>query len=71
MSKSANVADDSQAAVLLTFDDLSDFEARSASRSDLEKEVIMCFDFRRARSHPLDPTIIAALPGRGGMYTPE
>jgi hypothetical protein len=30
----------------------------------------MCFDFRRARSHPLGPTItISRLPGRFAMYT--
>ena len=31
----------------------------------------MCFDFRRARSHPLGPTITSRLPGRFAMYTPE
>jgi hypothetical protein len=31
----------------------------------------MCFDFRRARSHPLGPTITCRLPGRLAMYTPE
>ena len=45
--------------------------ARNASRLDLEKEVIMCFDFRRARSHPLGPTITSRLPGRFAMYTAE
>lgn len=29
----------------------------------------MCFDFRRARSHPLGPTITSRLPGRIEMYT--
>jgi hypothetical protein len=29
----------------------------------------MCFDFRRARSHPLGPTITSRLPGRFAMYT--
>ncbi len=29
----------------------------------------MCFDFRRARSHPLAPTITSRLPGRLAMYT--
>jgi hypothetical protein len=31
----------------------------------------MCFDFRRARSHPLGPTITSRLPGRFAMYTPK
>ncbi len=31
----------------------------------------MCFDFRRARSHPLGPTITSRLPGRFAMYTSE
>jgi hypothetical protein len=31
----------------------------------------MCFDFRRARSHPLGPTITSRIPGRFAMYTPE
>jgi len=31
----------------------------------------MCFDFRRARSHPLGPTITSRIPGRIAMYTPE
>ena len=43
--------------------------ARNASRLDLEKEVFICFDFRRARSHPLGPTITSRLPGRIEMYT--
>ena len=29
----------------------------------------MCFDFRRARSHPLGPTLTSRLPGRFAMYT--
>jgi len=29
------------------------------------------FDFRRARSHPLGPTITSRLPGRFAMYTAE
>jgi hypothetical protein len=31
----------------------------------------MCFDFRRARSHPLGPTLTSRLPGRLAMYTPK
>jgi hypothetical protein len=32
----------------------------------------MCFDFRRARSHPLGPdNHLAALPGRWALYTPR
>ena len=31
----------------------------------------MCFDFRRARSHPLGPTITSRIPGRFAMYTPK
>lgn len=32
----------------------------------------MCFDFRRARSHPLAPTSHRPLyPGRSAMYTAE
>jgi len=31
----------------------------------------MCFDFRRARSHPLGPTLTSRLPGRFAMYTSE
>ncbi len=34
-----------------------------ASRLDLEKEVFMCFDFRRARSHPPGPTLTGRLTG--------
>ncbi len=40
-----------------------------ASRLDWEKEVVMCFDFRRARSHPLSPTVTSHLPGRLAIYT--
>jgi hypothetical protein len=29
----------------------------------------MCFDFRRARSHPLGSDITSHLPGRFAMYT--
>ncbi len=31
----------------------------------------MCFDFRRARTHPLGPTITSRLPGKSEMYTSE